>query len=551
MAPKRKSEATKRTSKKTKKAVEVPSILSNEEIDTLGKDCIDSAKYNNVVQLIAQYDLIIKELSAQEDDKIEHIGRNLSLTLFRCFQKMFVNGVLVRDASEISDEKRQLVAKWVLDKYEQFKTTTLNIIGTELATETSMQLDLVDIHLNLIKLENTHFGKGLSAYYPSISYKKLVNAILGSTHGEVLRDGTSLDFVLLEFLDKFRGSWDLQYYLYANLAEMLDEWRGIKTDDELERISSKVYTVLRIPLLFVNSDKIKDLTTWVLGKLPLNAYKPTQFQSHFQRSFLAFLAYPMSTQQYKNVLLILHKRVIPYMAQPTRLMDFLTDCYNVSGDEIIPILALNSLYELMKQYNLEYPDFYTKLYSLLTPQLLYTRYRGRFFRMCDLFLSSTHLSVNLVASFIKKLARLAVVLSASGVVIVIPFIYNQLKRHPSCMIMVHKPDASSVKEDPFDVAEKDPLKTNAMASSLWELETLMSHYHPNISTLARIFAEPFRKPNYNMEDFLDWSYASLMESEKTRKYRGHAALEFEEFDRVFDKEGEKEGENVYATGWTL
>ena len=263
------------------------------------------------------------------------------------------------------------------------------------------------------------------------------------------------------------------------------------------------------------------------------------------------LSYPLLQEQYKSVLMILHKRIIPYMSQPQSLMDFLTDCYDLTDDLIVPILALNSLYELMKNYNLEYPDFYSKLYSLLTPELLYTKYRSRFFRLCDLFLSSTHLSANLVASFIKKLARISLAASASGVVIIIPFIYNLLKRHPTCMIMLHKEDTESGYQDPFNSEEKNPLHTEAIKSSLWELDTLMTHYHPNVATLAKIFGEPFRKPSYNMEDFLDWSYNSLLQSEYDRKFKDkNSALEFEEFDKVLDTSN-SDSKSLLLEGWTL
>ena len=78
------------------------------------------------------------------------------------------------------------------------------------------------------------------------------------------------------------------------------------------------------------------------------------------------LSYPLLQEQYKSVLMILHKRNNTIYV-PTAIIDgFLTDCYDLTDDLIVPILALNSLYELMKNYNLEYPDFYSKLYSLLT-----------------------------------------------------------------------------------------------------------------------------------------------------------------------------------------
>ena len=95
------------------------------------------------------------------------------------------------------------------------------------------------------------------------------------------------------------------------------------------------------------------------------------------------------------------------------------------------------------------------------------------------------------------------------------------------------------------------MKTKAINSSLWELETLMSHYHPNIATLAKIFGEPFRKPSYNMEDFLDWSYNSLLQSEYERRFKDkNSALEFEEFDSVFVND-KLENKPVLMDGWSF
>lgn len=99
--------------------------------------------------------------------------------------------------------------------------------------------------------------------------------------------------------------------------------------------------------------------------------------------------------------------------------------------------------------------------------------------------------------------------------------------------------------DPFDAKEVNPESTHALDSSLWELATLMDHYHPNVATLAKIFAQPFRKLNYNMEDFLDWSYDSLLAAETSRKLKVLPTLEFEKFDELFAGQGEQ---NAYLTG---
>ena len=60
--------------------------------------------------------------------------------------------------------------------------------------------------------------------------------------------------------------------------------------------------------------------------------------------------------------------------------------------------------------------------------------------------------------------------------------------------------------DPFNMEEQDPMETDAIESSLWEIETLQFHYHPNVATLAKIISEQFTKQSYNLEDFLDHSY---------------------------------------------
>jgi len=55
----------------------------------------------------------------------------------------------------------------------------------------------------------------------------------------------------------------------------------------------------------------------------------------------------------------------------------------------VSILALHGVFLLMQSHNLEYPDFYTKLYALLDPGVLFVKHRPRFFYLLDLFMTST------------------------------------------------------------------------------------------------------------------------------------------------------------------
>lgn len=225
-------------------------------------------------------------------------------------------------------------------------------------------------------------------------------------------------------------------------------------------------------------------------------------------------------------------------------MDFLTDSYNAGGSTAL--LALSGLFYLIQERNLDYPHFYTKLYSLLDSELLHSKHRSRFFRLLDTFLASTHLPATLVASFIKRLARLALNAPPSAIVAIVPFAYNLLKSHPTCTFMIHRDisnghNKKSAMEtrgmnDPFLADETDPTLTNAIDSSLWELESLQSHYHPNVAAIARIISEQFTKQSYNMEDFLDYSYQGMLMAElgtEEKVFRKPPIVEFQIPKRIF------------------
>lgn len=243
----------------------------------------------------------------------------------------------------------------------------------------------------------------------------------------------------------------------------------------------------------------------------LQAYKEKA-----QEAWLATMRAGLNKEQRKAILTTFSYQIAPWFQQPEMLMDFLTDSYDVGG--ATSLLALSGLYYLISERNLDYPSFYLKLYSLLDEGLLHSKHRSRFFRLLDTFMSSTHLPAALVASFIKRLSRLALHGPPAGIVVVIPWIYNMFKRHPACTFMMHREIRDpALKEqleeegmdDPFDMNEPDPMLSEAIESSVWELEALQSHYHPNVATLAKIISEQFTKRSYNLEDFLDHSYTAV------------------------------------------
>jgi len=297
-----------------------------------------------------------------------------------------------------------------------------------------------------------------------------------------------------------------------------------------------------------SKDELEDFYIPAPKKTKHSLFSLTGHKKHAQEAWLALMRMEMHKDTRKRILGMMTASIAPWFIKPELLMDFLTDSYNAGGST--SLLALSGVFYLIQEKNLDYPSFYLKLYSLLDVGILHSKHRSRFFRLLDTFLSSTHLPAVLVASFIKRLSRLTLYAPPAGVVAVVPWIYNLLKKHPSCTFMIHRETiGSEAKEileeeglaDPFLMEESDPMETKAIESSLWEIVMLQSHYHPNVATLAKIISEQFTKHAYNLEDFLDHSYASMLEAELSKDVKKAPVVEYEIPKRIFMNQDEGSG----------
>ncbi len=63
--------------------------------------------------------------------------------------------------------------------------------------------------------------------------------------------------------------------------------------------------------------------------------------------------------------------MIPHLSRPLLLTDFLVSSYGIGGP--VSVLALGGVFALMQRHNLEYPDFYAKLYALFKPEVLHAK----------------------------------------------------------------------------------------------------------------------------------------------------------------------------------
>ncbi|XP_029082807.1 nucleolar complex protein 4 homolog isoform X2 [Monodon monoceros] len=244
----------------------------------------------------------------------------------------------------------------------------------------------------------------------------------------------------------------------------------------------------------------------------------------FQQMWLGFLKHQLPLRICKKVLVIMHDSILPHLAQPSLMIDFLARACDVGG--AISLLALNGLFILIHKHNLEYPDFYRKLYGLLDPSVFHVKYRARFFHLADLFLSSSHLPAYLVAAFTKRLARLALTAPPEALLTVLPFICNLLRRHPACRVLVHRPRGPELDADPYDPREEDPARSRALESSLWELQALQQHYHPEVSKAASAINQALSEAEVSIAPLLELTAFQIFEQDLQKKGPEPVPLEF-------------------------
>jgi U3 small nucleolar RNA-associated protein 19 len=124
----------------------------------------------------------------------------------------------------------------------------------------------------------------------------------------------------------------------------------------------------------------------------------------FSKAWILLLSFPMSQKTVKLILKHLPDNVVPHLQSPLLLADYLSTTVKRGG--IVAILAIESLFQMIVQYNLDYPNFFAALYDLCTPEVFAARYRNKFMRLLHRSLKSTNIPAYVAAAFIKKLINL-------------------------------------------------------------------------------------------------------------------------------------------------
>lgn len=160
---------------------------------------------------------------------------------------------------------------------------------------------------------------------------------------------------------------------------------------------------------------------------------------------MALLHNDLSESLIQYVLMKVHETILPNLLLPMQMADYLVDCYNYGG--ITSVLALNGLFILITDYNINYPNYYNKLYQLLTPEAFQLKYRQRFLTLLVQSLRSTAVPAAVVAAFVKRLCRIAITGAPSTAMFVIPLITELITYHNTCYPLLHVAD----EEDIYDV----------------------------------------------------------------------------------------------------
>jgi len=484
------NEVVAKSSKTSKKSQDGEDAQS--QILSLETQILESKKnYSNIATLLELCD---------NGDKNSGSDVAAAVALCRVYCRLMAGEKMIK--SKGMKESDLEAVDWLKAQYKLYIRMLCDILGGE---DEALQSTALTLLMCLVKEETSQDGRRAEQAWKTGTFFHVVRTLVASSETEAARE---------EFVEKYLEEHDdVRFYTYLAVAQVLSKAQEQERDEIVANSLSLLSLVENVP---DSADQIED---WY-GQPPESPkHALLSLQQHkkiAQEAWLSIFRNALTKEQRKHILTIFTHRITPWFTKVEMLMDFLTDSYNAGG--ATSLLSLSGIFYLITEKNLDYPAFYTKLYSLLDESILHSKHRSRFFRLLDTFMSSTHLPAALVASFIKRLSRLALHAPPGGIVVVVPWVYNMMKKHPTCTFMLHRvPRGKAEKkkleeegmDDPFNMNERDPMETGAIDSCLWELETLMSHYHPNVATLAKIVGEQFTKRNYNLEDFLDHTYSGV------------------------------------------
>ncbi|XP_073834900.1 nucleolar complex protein 4 homolog A [Musca autumnalis] len=328
-----------------------------------------------------------------------------------------------------------------------------------------------------------------------------------------------------EYLDVVQNCW----FVLSSMVK--------KTMTQNENVAINCLNLINaLPLNKSVQDNAKQLVPLTENAPDTEHFDYANTRKHINRiwnNIMTWLEPNLAESVHRQMLIVLLECVLPHYEKPVLLTDFLMDSLDCGGP--VSLLALQGVFTLIQKHNITYPNVYEKLYSMFEPEIFHTKYKARLFYLGDIFLSSTHLPENLVAAFMKRLARLCLIAPPQDAVIMLQFIGNLLLRHLGLKRLICATQVLEVSTDPYNMQERDPVKSNAIESSLWEIVALQKHAIPSVATAARFISQPLPKQEWDLSEILEVKEEDIFEQEITKKPKQQQqyALAFEKPETLF------------------
>uniref|UniRef100_A0A182QP55 CCAAT-binding factor domain-containing protein n=1 Tax=Anopheles farauti TaxID=69004 RepID=A0A182QP55_9DIPT len=277
--------------------------------------------------------------------------------------------------------------------------------------------------------------------------------------------------------------------------------------------------LLLLDAILFGKDKLKEPDNVLGASLGAGGFDYAYVRKQINRTWGFVMNWEHSGVLHEQLLMLLLEKVFAHLDKPVLLTDFLMDSLDVGGT--VSVLALQGVFVLIQQHNLTYPNIYEKLYSMFEPEIFHTKFKARLFYLADIFLSSSHLPEGLVAAFVKRLARLALIAPPQDIVIILRFVGNLILRHPALKRLMFHPTGGSASSDPYVMEERDPIKSQALESSLWEVAALQNHVLPSVASAARFVSNPLPSVEWDLSAVLEINENDIFHKEivsKTKEF---------------------------------
>ena len=430
----------------------------------------------------------------------------------KVFDKLCKNGEILYEGSVRVGKSKSSVEKYKLWIGEQFTECYQKSLDCLTKISSSKQELVLKKIMELLKIKSrVLYSQQENQSYIGLKFCKpdfllLINTLL--LHNEIS---------LLEAFCFFFEYDDIRYIIIKAIPTFIDNISKSGHNDEsalefifnmLKEIAAQMpeETGGSLNKSFLYSDE-------TLAKLDKTSmFDINGHRTAFGSAWIEFLKQPLSGTLRKEILINLHSALIPNFAKPSLLADFLTKSFYQGGG--LALLSLQGLFILVNDHNLEYPDFYKNLYSLLHPRIFEKRYKGRFFNLLKVFLSSTHIPSYIVAAFVKKMSRLTLSAPPHGILAILNLISSMIKTHPSIACLINGDTSSNISDDPFIETEENLASCNAVKSSLWEIDALVDHYLPEVCKAACLVKKS-RVYLCDTEKILESGYEGLIDFDES------------------------------------